>query len=107
MLGDKYTTPGGLLELSDEIGDDGPIVYVSMNYRLGAFGWSSGPSFEAAGGVSNVGLYDQRMALEWVRHYIHLFGGDGDDITVIGESAGGSSIMHQITVGHDRYSLLF
>ena len=107
VLGSKDITPAGLLELSGEVGDDGPIVFVSINYRLGALGWSSGPSFEAAGGVSNVGLYDQRLALEWVRRYIHLFGGDSDDVTVIGQSAGGSSIMHHITVSLDVLQPLF
>lgn len=68
-----------------------------MNYRLGAFGWQAGPSFQAEGGTANVGLYDQRFALEWVQKYIHLFGGDKDRVTVFGESAGGGSIMHQIT----------
>ena len=98
VLNDKSTTPGGLLDISAEVGEDGPIIYVALNYRLGAFGWSSGPEFEAQGGVSNVALYDQRLALEWVQRYIHLFGGDPDDVTVIGESAGGGSIMHLITV---------
>jgi carboxylesterase type B len=50
-----------------------------------------------ADGVANAGLYDQRFALEWVRQYIHLFGGDPQKVTVMGESAGGGSIMHQIT----------
>jgi len=70
---------------------------VELNYRLGALGWLAGPTLQAAGGVSNAGLYDQRLALEWVRKYIHLFGGDPDRVTVIGESAGGGSIIHQIT----------
>lgn len=68
-----------------------------MNYRLGALGWLSGPSLQAAGGVSNAGLYDQRLALEWVQGHIHLFGGDPKQVTVMGESAGGGSIVHQIT----------
>ena len=62
---------------------------MAMNYRLGALGWSAGPSFQASGGVSNAGLYDQRLAIEWVAKYIHLFGGDPNQITVFGESAGG------------------
>jgi acetylcholinesterase len=70
---------------------------VELNYRLGALGWLAGPTLQAAGGVSNAGLYDQRLALAWVQKYIHLFGGDPDRVTVIGESAGGGSVMHQIT----------
>jgi carboxylesterase type B len=42
-------------------------------------------------------LWDQRLALEWVKKYIYLFGGDPHRITVLGQSAGGGSIMHQIT----------
>ena len=72
------------------------MQYVSFNYRLGAFGWLSGPTFQE-NGASNAGLHDQRFALEWVKRYIHLFGGDRDRVTVIGESAGGGSIMHQMT----------
>ena len=60
-------------------------------------GWASGPSFQQQGGVSNAGLYDQRLGIEWVKNNIHLFGGDPNQITLIGESAGGGSIMHQIT----------
>ena len=68
-----------------------------MNYRLGAFGWLAGPTFQESGGISNAGLYDQRLALEWVQKNIHLFGGDPQRVTVMGESAGGGSIEHQIT----------
>lgn len=47
--------------------------------------------------MSNVGFQDQRKALEWVQNYIHLFGGDASRVTVMGESAGGGSILHHIT----------
>ena len=67
-----------------------------MNYRLGAFGWLSGPTLQS-NGTANAGLYDQRLAIEWIRDNIHLFGGDPERITLMGESAGGGSIMHQIT----------
>ncbi|KAJ4300669.1 hypothetical protein N0V90_002756 [Kalmusia sp. IMI 367209] len=94
--GDKYNNPAGLLAESGKVGD-AEVIYVAINYRLGALGWLSGPSYQAEGGVSNLGLYDQRFALEWVQKHIHLFGGDPNRVTIFGESAGGGSIMHQIT----------
>lgn len=87
--------PAGLLARSEANGQEG-VIYVSMNYRLGAFGWLSGPTFQA-NGTANAGLYDQRFALEWVQRNIAQFGGDPTRVTVFGESAGGGSIMHQIT----------
>jgi carboxylesterase type B len=87
--------PAGLLDRSENNGGQG-VIYVAMNYRLGAFGWQSGPTFQADG-TANVGLYDQRFALEWVKANIAKFGGDPDRVTVFGESAGGGSIEHQIT----------
>ncbi|KAF2150863.1 alpha/beta-hydrolase [Myriangium duriaei CBS 260.36] len=89
-------SPSGLLTRAQNNSQPG-VIYVAPNYRLGAFGWLSGPTFQADGGVANLGLYDQRKALQWVQKYIHLFGGDPDRVTVFGESAGGGSVLHQIT----------
>ena len=88
--------PSGLIKASQAGGDDG-IIFVQINYRLGALGWLAGTTLQAAGGVSNAGFYDQRLAIEWVAKYAHLFGGDGQNITIIGESAGAGSILQQIT----------
>lgn len=63
--------------------------------RLGAFGWASPPSEESV--IPNVGLHDAKLALQWVQQYINKFGGNADDVTVLGESAGGGVIMHTIT----------
>jgi carboxylesterase type B len=63
---------------------------------LGAFGFLAGPTLQS-NGTANAGFYDQRLALEWVQQNIHLFGGDPSKVTVLGESAGGGSIFHQIT----------
>lgn len=67
-----------------------------MNYRLGAFGFLGGDEVESDG-TMNAGLYDQRLAFQWVQKYIHLFGGDQDRVTVMGASAGASSLMHHVT----------
>lgn len=94
--GDKYENPAGLLAASGN-SSFGEVIYVSLNYRLGALGWTGGPGYQSEGGTSNLGLYDQRLALEWIQKNIHLFGGDKNRVTIFGESAGGGSIMHQIT----------
>ena len=63
------------------------IVLVSVNYRLGA------PGFAVLDGApTNLGLRDQVAALEWVRDNVAAFGGDPDDVTLFGESAGGMSV---------------
>ncbi|OBR09222.1 Carboxylic ester hydrolase [Colletotrichum higginsianum IMI 349063] len=97
-VGDKNYcgNPATLIAKSQEDGSDG-IVYVALNYRLGLFGFISGTEYEEQGGVSNIGLRDQRFALQWVQENIHLFGGDPDNVTVLGESAGAGSILHQLT----------
>ncbi|KAH7129028.1 acetylcholinesterase [Dactylonectria macrodidyma] len=87
--------PRSLLRRSQTKSSEG-VVFVALNYRLGAFGFLAGPTLQA-NGTANAGLYDQRMALEWVREHIHLFGGDKNRVTVMGESAGGGSITHQLT----------
>jgi carboxylesterase type B len=95
-LGNKYYNPAGLLAASGNV-SSGEVIYVSFNYRLGALGFLSGPSYQAQGGVSNLALHDQRFALEWVQKNIRKFGGDPNRVTVFGESAGGGSLMHQLT----------
>lgn len=97
VSGDKTSAgkPNNLLARAKENGEG--IIFVAMNYRLGLFGWLSGSNFTSQNGLSNAGLYDQRFALNWIQRYIHLFGGDPSRVTVIGESAGGGSIMHHIT----------
>jgi len=73
------------------------IIFVAINYRLGAFGWLAGDDFEKAGGFENAGLSDQLVALKWIQNHIADFGGNPEQVTVIGQSAGASSIMHHIT----------
>ena len=63
------------------------VVFVNFNYRLNIFGFPGGPNLE-----KNVGLLDQRVAIEWVRDNIAAFGGDPSRITIFGQSAGGASV---------------
>ena len=70
------------------------IVVVTINYRLGAFGFLHLDDIggDAFGGSGNVGILDQVAALDWVRENIEAFGGDPNNVTVFGESAGAMSV---------------
>ncbi len=75
------------------------VVIVSMNYRLGVFGFFALPdlaSESAKHAAGNYGLMDQAAALEWVRHNIAAFGGDPGKVTIFGESAGSISVSAQM-----------
>ena len=69
------------------------VVVVSLNYRLGVFGFLAHPAFDQeAGGSGAYGLQDQLAALRWVRQNIASFGGDPSRVTLFGESAGAHSV---------------
>ncbi len=71
------------------------VVVVSMNYRLGIFGFFSHPELDKESGHNasgNYGLLDQVAALQWVRKNIAAFGGDPGNVTIFGESAGSFSV---------------
>jgi len=71
------------------------VLVVSMNYRLGVFGFFAHPELAKESGRNssgNYGLLDQVAALEWVKKNIAVFGGDPDNVTIFGESAGSSSV---------------
>lgn len=70
----------------------GPVVVVTVGYRLGVFGFFSHPELAAAGVSPNFGLLDQIAALQWVQANIQAFGGNANNVTVFGESAGGKDI---------------
>ncbi|MGY4860072.1 carboxylesterase/lipase family protein [Cryobacterium sp. AP23] len=78
----------------------GGIVYVSINYRLGALGYLDFSRYSTPERPfeSNLGLRDQVAALAWVRANIRAFGGDPDAVTLFGESAGGNAVTTLMTV---------
>lgn len=80
---------------------NGDCIFVSLNYRLGIFGWMDvshigGNEYK---GSANNGLKDQLCALEWIKNNIANFGGDPDNITVMGESAGSIDLSWLLTNG--------
>jgi carboxylesterase type B len=76
---------------------DKPFILVTVNYRLGGFGFLGGAEVLAEG-ITNLGLRDQRMGLEWVADNIAAFGGDPSAVTIIGESAGAFSVFSQMAL---------
>lgn len=95
---------GGFLNGSADIYDarwlttQGDIVVVTINYRLGALGFLAHPALAPDGDVGNYGLADQQAALRWVRDNIGAFGGDPDQVTIAGESAGAMSVCDHLVV---------
>ncbi|KAL3601460.1 hypothetical protein FPOAC2_05721 [Fusarium poae] len=83
-----------------------PFVAVSVAYRLAFWGFLASKDIMDAG-VANLGLKDQRLALEWVKENIGAFGGDASKVTIFGESAGGGNVGYQATAYGGRDDKLF
>ncbi|BCS22538.1 uncharacterized protein APUU_30763A [Aspergillus puulaauensis] len=102
--GDQRYNLSFIVEQSVKIGK--PIIGVSINYRLSAWGFLH--SNEVVGeGITNLGLRDQRIALHWVQENIAAFGGDPRKVTIFGESAGAASVGFQLTAYGGRDDKLF
>jgi para-nitrobenzyl esterase len=78
------------------------IVMVSLNYRLGVFGFFAHAALEPEGSVGNQGLRDQQLALQWVKTNIAKFGGDPSNVTIFGESAGSFDVCFQVASPKSR-----
>ena len=71
------------------------VILVTINYRLGMLGFFSHPELTAEngyGGSGNQGIYDQLAAIKWIHDNIAQFGGDPDQLTIMGQSAGAGSV---------------
>jgi para-nitrobenzyl esterase len=78
------------------------VVLVTINYRLGRFGFFSHPALDQENDTVNFGLSDQIKALRWVRENIWAFGGDPNNVTIFGESAGAVSVGYHLTMDASR-----
>jgi len=97
MPGGAFLTGGSALETYDGsiLAADHDVVVVGVNYRLGAFGFAwFGDSDDRP---ANCGLRDQIAAIDWVSRNVGAFGGDRDNVTAFGESAGAGSLLHLLS----------
>jgi para-nitrobenzyl esterase len=96
LHGGSFTTGAGTQAIyhGGSLARRGDAVVVCPNYRLGLLGWLALPAFaeEEGGAGGNFGLLDQIAALAWVRDNAAAFGGDPDNVTLFGESAGAMSV---------------
>jgi para-nitrobenzyl esterase len=99
--GGAYISGGSSQYDGQKLSERGPMVVVTLNYRLGAFGFLSHAALDATRGnepSGNDGLRDQQLALKWVKNNIAAFGGDPSKVTVAGESAGAmSACIHLVS----------
>ncbi|KAL2788005.1 extracellular lipase [Aspergillus keveii] len=103
-LGSTGTYDGTSL-VAASVSMDMPVIFVAMNYRVAGFGFMPGKEI-LEDGAANLGLLDQRRALEWVADNIVAFGGDPDKVTLWGESAGAISVFDQMLLydGNHTYN---
>jgi para-nitrobenzyl esterase len=101
--GGGWTTGAGRDYDPTKLVADG-IVVVTINYRLGALGFLAHPALASSpGGPSgNYGLMDQQAALRWVQRNIARFGGNPRNVTIAGESAGGTSVLEHLVSQNSR-----
>lgn len=85
--------------------EDQKFVIVASNYRIGPLGFMS--SEEEPTLTPNAGLYDGLAGLEWTRENIYRFGGDKDNVTAMGQSAGSGIIEHLLAAASEGYSIPF
>jgi para-nitrobenzyl esterase len=92
VVGGPNAADGGFFYDGASLSANG-VVVVSLNYRLGIFGFFPHPGLAAEGSkAGNQGLWDQRFAMQWVQANVAKFGGDPQNVTIFGESAGAYNV---------------
>jgi para-nitrobenzyl esterase len=100
LHGGSFQDGAGSIYGAQNLAVQGDVVVVTVNYRLGVFGFLSHPALTAAeadGGSGAFGLLDQQAALRWVQRNIRAFGGDPNNVTLVGESAGAIAVCAHLT----------
>ncbi|XP_061181840.1 carboxylesterase 1C-like [Saccostrea echinata] len=97
--GGGYMTGSGISYDGSRIASHGNVIVVTINYRLGMFGF---PSLQNSEVVENVGLWDQILALKWIKDNIDDYGGDASNITIFGESAGGFAVNFLMLIPRNK-----
>jgi carboxylesterase type B len=90
--GGGFTYSGSEIFSGDKLSAFNNVVVVTINYRLNTFGFLSNGTKSSG----NLGLWDQRLALQWVHKNIADFGGDPEKVTLFGNSAGAASVLYQV-----------
>ena len=90
--GGAYLVGAGSLYKAEALSAFGNVIVVTINYRLEMFGFLRTNDGKLVG---NQGLWDQQLAIQWVSKHIDSFGGNPDEVTIFGESAGSASVLLQ------------
>ncbi|XP_060601718.1 neuroligin-2-like [Ruditapes philippinarum] len=90
--GGGFTLSGSEIFSGDKLSAFNNVIVVTVNYRLNTFGFLSNGTKSSG----NLGLWDQRLALQWVHDNIADFGGDPEKVTLFGNSAGAASVLYQV-----------
>lgn len=110
IYGGGYNSGGSACPIYDGTSTaEKDVIFVSFNYRVGVFGFLAHPElseeseFNSSG---NYGLLDMIAALQWVKNNIAAFGGDPDNVTIAGQSAGASAVNHLVAspYGHNLFN---
>jgi para-nitrobenzyl esterase len=95
--GGGLVTGGSFIYDPSPLVTQGKLIVVTINYRLGYLGFFAHPAIDAEGHLNgNYGLMDQQFALRWVKRNIGAFGGDPNNVTMFGESAGAQSVYYNL-----------